>query len=816
MDNWQFLIQKQGDRGWNTLDSSHLQILPGKYRLLARSWLVNTDVEVRVTHTAAGEVPPKRRVLKRSRRTNADGLMAVIPFTQFKPGIWELRCSGDVMSAMLGQSWQYTLYIEVLSPVLPELPSDPDPENQDQRALIENEVNIVISPLVNPMWLRGQTTEQILQNLLDIALPVEDPQVTEEVINDVLTLPDPLLVNITLDQETYVAKWGSSLTINGYVEINDLENLADEKLQIKKLSDLQLEISLITPANSQVINHIEQSLSNKILPFSFTSSIDISPNCESKLLLADVQLYGIYGEVDQVKLLGSHSFIITADITELLAVQNQGCLADNSQDNSETLVEKRVLGLELFNVAKFPSLAQFHILKPAVKKVLPPQIKPEGMGEVVVPKLPSLPQGLSSPEVNENSLKLNSPPPPINLIKLQIKPVKTSFPYLVKIKQNQDQFRKNGPVLPVTISRKQDAPALLPELLLESYEVVNEHLQEAISNIDNFPGVNDPSLSSVNIAESQNTPQLLADDDIMDQYLQETITNINDHSIADNLRENVQENLKGEINIITSEMPNLVELNLDESVNLEEEVNEVNVEEITENKLSYSLLEQWRERQDNSLNQNINVPEIYENYPEDNDVLNINQNTPITEIEAVIEISLPTQEITPAVKPSWLSQEVVIDDVFIENDFVRKVVEEKEDRLEVEENVDIVDLRIMQSLPTPQLYLSEGELIAGKSMIVRFELPIVLSNVIVKLWIEDYQTRTLLDDIHIVTDIHCTSWGTMEGVANLIVPYGCLEMIIGAIAYHQVTHQESNKVTILKKIIPADLPKMDFDELLGF
>jgi hypothetical protein len=134
----------------------------------------------------------------------------------------------------------------------------------------------------------------------------------------------------------------------------------------------------------------------------------------------------------------------------------------------------------------------------------------------------------------------------------------------------------------------------------------------------------------------------------------------------------------------------------------------------------------------------------------------------------------------------------------------------------VEEKIDINDVVMIESLPTPQLYLPEGELIAGTSMIVRFELPAILSDVTVKLWIEDYQTRSLLDGPHIITDLHSTSWGTMEGVANLIVPYGCLEMRLGAIAYHQITHQESNKVTILKKIIPADLPKMDFDELLGF
>lgn len=86
MENWQFLIQKQGDHTWRNLESPNLKIWAGNYRILARSDLKNTDIDVRVSHISVDEVP-KRRLLKRSRRTNSEGLMAVIPFTNFKPGI---------------------------------------------------------------------------------------------------------------------------------------------------------------------------------------------------------------------------------------------------------------------------------------------------------------------------------------------------------------------------------------------------------------------------------------------------------------------------------------------------------------------------------------------------------------------------------------------------------------------------------------------------------------------------------------------------------------------------------------------------------
>ena len=117
MEHWQFLIQKQGASSWRLLESPNVEIMEGRYRVVARSNYINTDVEVRVTHYSIEEVPPKRRIQSRSRRTNTEGLMAVIPFTYLLPGIWDLRCNGDLMSDLLGKSWQYSVHLQVLSNV---------------------------------------------------------------------------------------------------------------------------------------------------------------------------------------------------------------------------------------------------------------------------------------------------------------------------------------------------------------------------------------------------------------------------------------------------------------------------------------------------------------------------------------------------------------------------------------------------------------------------------------------------------------------------------------------------------------------------
>jgi flagellar motility protein MotE (MotC chaperone) len=124
MEYWEFLLQREGDRTWQPIKAK-TEIAAGRYRVVAHSSRINTDVEICVTHESLDEIPPKRRSQKRSRRTNLEGLMVVIPFTYLKPGRWELRCCGDIMSDFLGNSWQHGIQILVL-PKHKEVAATPD------------------------------------------------------------------------------------------------------------------------------------------------------------------------------------------------------------------------------------------------------------------------------------------------------------------------------------------------------------------------------------------------------------------------------------------------------------------------------------------------------------------------------------------------------------------------------------------------------------------------------------------------------------------------------------------------------------------
>ncbi|AOW98289.1 hypothetical protein BJP34_01495 [Moorena producens PAL-8-15-08-1] len=114
---WEFLLQKEGERSWKPIKSSEIEIESGRYRIVARSNLPNTDVEICVTYDSKEQVPPRRKSQRRWRRTNSEGLMVVIPFTKLKPGLWKLRCSNDIMDDFMGQSWRKSLGLQVIPKV---------------------------------------------------------------------------------------------------------------------------------------------------------------------------------------------------------------------------------------------------------------------------------------------------------------------------------------------------------------------------------------------------------------------------------------------------------------------------------------------------------------------------------------------------------------------------------------------------------------------------------------------------------------------------------------------------------------------------
>jgi hypothetical protein len=92
MTQWQFLIQKEGDEDWLPLESPNVEILEGRYYLMAQGDRRSTQVEVQIRHEYELEGVPQEVTQRRRQRTDAEGLLELFSLTYLPPGLWELQC----------------------------------------------------------------------------------------------------------------------------------------------------------------------------------------------------------------------------------------------------------------------------------------------------------------------------------------------------------------------------------------------------------------------------------------------------------------------------------------------------------------------------------------------------------------------------------------------------------------------------------------------------------------------------------------------------------------------------------------------------
>jgi hypothetical protein len=101
MANWEFLLQKKGDKSWLPLESPTIEILAGEYRLAARSGFKDRIVDIAWRYAPDGEeYQPLEQSLQQ--KVSKEGLLLVMPFTNFTPGVWQITCQmGTELSARL-------------------------------------------------------------------------------------------------------------------------------------------------------------------------------------------------------------------------------------------------------------------------------------------------------------------------------------------------------------------------------------------------------------------------------------------------------------------------------------------------------------------------------------------------------------------------------------------------------------------------------------------------------------------------------------------------------------------------------------------
>ncbi len=685
MKKLEFLLQKEGDRAWLALETPDVEILEGKYRVVARVPHPNTEIEIRVSYTSLLQVPPQRQVQSRSTRTNPEGLVVIIPYTRLKPGKWELSCLADPESKP-ATPWQYSVQLEVLQ--------------------AESDTSEPLQPIDSTETEPASSAiDSELAAAADRATPTPEPQPSK-----IYQFPNPqppqpkstYNLQIVLDRETFVSQLGRPLIISGKIDLpqtlgkNPTPIPASQTAELTKLiGSTQLQIYLRDPQTSEILAEIDQPMLEQLPPCIFACVTYIPAECTSRLILGEAILRS--GNVT----LSTQVFTITGRLEQLLDAIEDNFGEQKSQPEPSPITPKQA-SIE-------PNLSFLKL----VEKSLDPSPTSDETNQTLPPKLSTsqdksvnnkleLPTfGRKLPDSNREKFLseiANSPQ-----AEVATKPVKLDS-------QTQPSERSN-PLEKVEVPAIEQKPENSPQPETAASETLPAPTKEAFQTLNVQNRFWSRLSSFVSRGESP-------------EWLKNT-------SLSPTPK--AAENSREEIAVVENTKPTSPSLKINES------------------KISESKPTSWEAREFVIF---------------DEPVSQAPKNL------AAKKTTVIEAEVTP-MTPYVLSAD------------------------------DLVPMPIIEP---------PREIVGGKLVQVRVQLPELMPRIFVKIWVYDRQTYVILDGPRWITEFVPNGLGNVQAMAELDIPYGCMEIEFEAIAVEMQTQRESDKITVHRQVLPPSGPTLPLDD----
>lgn len=365
MASWEFLLQKEGDNSWLTLESPDVEILEGRYRMVARSGYTNTSIDVRIIYQDFDAVPPVQQVQNRTLTTNAEGLMVVMPYTSLKPGNWQFSCAPQLTSGLLATVGKKTIQLRVLPSEAEEFDQffeDTEPptvniiptESPAVEAPTEHSSKVVAFPTSSRPIVPEPT-----QPPLSV---VQTPETSPQTLDAVETLLNAL--HIVLEQDSFVGRLGEALILLGQVELPTATPSSTSPV----LTEGQLQFRLRDPQTSEPLFEVTQTLAFCDFPLFFSGVVYIPFECKTRLILGEV----IFSH--QGVLVTTQSFNIVTQVEHLLEAIDQGFSPELDQEDFPDLSALDLGVLELPDWTDNNNRAE--AFTPETPTVLPPKLNP--------------------------------------------------------------------------------------------------------------------------------------------------------------------------------------------------------------------------------------------------------------------------------------------------------------------------------------------------------------------------------------------------------------------------------------------------------
>jgi hypothetical protein len=855
MEFWEFLIQQEGDRSWLPLESPSVEILEGRYRIVARSSRKQTATEVRVTHYATDATPPVRRVRKRSGQTNPEGLIVILPFTRLQPGLWELRCTGDLLSEMMGETWQYAVRLEVL-PVVTEW--DQDWQDSPPESITQTQGELAVAFATSAAVTETPATETP-------ATEITSPVIAETALSPAVSAPDRADDDTAQPQE-------------GLDQPQDSEPFEPVTAAEASQEPISQDVDQVEPAQSATAFEWQDAPAQTTASQSYLDELpsewqDGSP-AEADLLDADLldaddpshasaalQVFldrevFVIQRGETLALTGRIEFAPEASSTWQPAISELGVRLYDPQTSQLLMdevypIDHRVPPFPFSGTVSLPDHYQTYLV---LGELVFRGATPAGELQVLATRSFNVTTDLHEliESIANDFLEGDSLPPEAQMPEAEPVPL---------AELNQLPSFRRSPQQPLPPQLRPHNPARThASLILPSFGSVTAPATpistsaadllglQTVGNGATAPGPTETgptagraetgSIETGPTGASHGNPETL-DESATVPETPGSITPAGEAqpALAANLTEIQPTKIQPTETQPDQPLAEGLEVNLDQaeasSGSLDPEADSDLFFEWAD---SESPLPAWQRP--------VTPPAPLSNKPEDISFRALNFQSRFwnrlqdlasrPELSAAIaaeeaqiaaQTGVPTDLQTTQRPPSSLdadlaAQEFVVEDgrtgIGLPFGVGHPTETHSTSGLPAMSQADLLNEMVLpadEPIPTPRLQLPTGELIAEQPIAITVKLPNLEARVYVKLWLRDRQTRTLLGTPRWLIDFVPDGFGNQMARTEVIVPPGSLKVQFEAIAVEIATQRESDKVSTTRPIVPPDLSPLSLDRL---
>ncbi|MGD1713139.1 hypothetical protein [Dapis sp. BLCC M172] len=844
MSDWEFLLQKEGDQTWLPLESADVEILEGRYRIVANTHIANTEVQIRIIHDSTEEIPPIRRVHKRSSRTHSQGLISIIPFTRLKPGKWEFRCLAKLTTSSK-ETKEHIVHLEVLpteydssdfsqqlEPQNQELytVADPQPQPKD---LITNENISFFSDQVDT------DEEGINQEENTVKNNPELPKL-EVIKSDEIELLDGQIQDESkaLSQESEIRENITDLLDSGQQEQANIQTQNQEvkniENQLKELTETLINNSSIlaklqpeqeieleqNPAPNQETDRDTKTQNNYTLNYPLELTLD-----RASYIAKPGEALIISG---QIILDNQNQNIQSNEGFNNLPLQNNLTKKDSTITENNTPIVNGNLKICLRN----PQTSEILI---EVQQTLPDQVTP-----IIFACTINVPENIKTHLILGEIILTDNTQTIANQSFTITAPLQN---WLAAIDENFVEDKHQG-ITSKTKTLAGRKPEQKPPSFLELVEKINQtqpdqktHKEQSLPPQIYKPITGESDSEALELPTFGNPlPDNVAKDATQ---INDLLAKSNAPKATDEI-DDVWKNSDRSEEEISSQVE--IEKSESETINKEEEVPAENKQNLVPFPTEFSpknkdfkalkledrfFSKAYSLSNDSELLQWMKASSLQPTEEKDKgtELENTSESNQKTEEELQdndsISVMVDDEEFASGNNDeiNWEAQEFVVEDEPLEeilpnqekqwNFGLGNISQEQDESISTQPYI----LPDEQPLPVPHLEVLGKDVIAGRAVKVRVQLPEGLPRIYVKIWVYDRQAQTIVAGPRWLTDFIPNGMGEIEVITELDIAYGCLEVKFEAIAAEVQTNRESHKAVIERLVVPPPPPKLPFDDL---